>query len=84
MQVFWLLITLSLLSAAAMGYQMGHARKRPRLLAAMLMLAWAIVTVDILDLASPRLGALRTNADAYRWTLQGFEGGVQIPPAAAR
>lgn len=83
-QIFWLLISLSLLAAAALGYQMGFARERPRLLAAVLMLGWTIVMVDILDLASPRIGSFRTNSDAYRWTLQGFQGGVQIPPAPAR
>jgi hypothetical protein len=83
-QVFWLLISLSLLSAAALGYQMGFARQRPRLLAAMLMLGWTIVTVGILDLASPRMGSFRTNADPYRWTVQGFQGGVRIPPMPAR
>ena len=37
--------------------------------------------VAILDLASPRIGAFRTSAEVYRWTLQGFEGGLKIPPA---
>lgn len=80
-QVFWLLISLSLLSAAALGYQLGFVKQRPRLLAAVLMAAWTIVTVGILDLGSGRLGAIRTSADVYRWTLQGFSGGVPIPPA---
>jgi hypothetical protein len=83
-QIFWLLMSLSMLSAAALGYQMGFTRQRPRLLAAALMLGWTIVTVGILDLASPRLGSFRTNADAYRWTLQSFKGGVEIPAAPAR
>ena len=41
---------------------------------------WTLVIVDILDLASPRIGALRTSAAVYEWTLQGFQGGVPIPP----
>ena len=49
-----------------------------------LMLGWTIVTVDILDLASPRIGSFRTNADAYRWMLQSFQGGVRIPPMPGR
>ncbi|WP_395714046.1 hypothetical protein [Reyranella sp.] len=82
--VFWLLMSLSVLSAAALGYQVGFVRQRPRLLVAVLMLAWTSVTIVILDLASPRLGALRTNSDAYVWTLQSFKSGVQIPPAPNR
>jgi hypothetical protein len=41
---------------------------------------WTLVIVDILDLVSPRLGTFRTNAAAYEWTLQGFKGGLTIPP----
>jgi hypothetical protein len=80
-QVFWLLVSLGLLTAAALGYQMGFVHKRPRALAAVLLLAWTVVSVGIFDLASPRLGAFHANGDAYRWTLQGFSGGVHIPPA---
>lgn len=83
-QIFWLLMSLSMLAAAALGYQMGFIRQPPRMLAAALMLGWTIVTVGILDLASPRIGSFRTDADAYRWTLQSFRGGVKIPPAPAR
>lgn len=83
-QIFWLLVSLSLLAAGVLGYQMGFGRQRPRLLAVVLMLGWTIVMVDILDLASPRIGSFRTNSDAYRWMLQGFKGGIQIPPAPAR
>jgi hypothetical protein len=49
-------------------------------LAALLTLMWTAVIVDILDLATPRMGALRTSAAVYEWTLQGFQGGVPIPP----
>ncbi len=82
-QIFWLLMSLSMLAAASLGYQMGFMRQRPRFLAATLMLGWTIVTVGILDLASPRIGSFRTNSDAYRWTLQSFQGGVKIPPPPA-
>jgi hypothetical protein len=46
----------------------------------LLTLMWTLVIVDILDLATPRVGALRTGAAVYEWTLQGFQGGVPIPP----
>ena len=42
---------------------------------------WTVVIVDILDLASARIGAFRTGVEAYEWTLKGFQGGVTIPPA---
>jgi hypothetical protein len=51
-----------------------------RILAAVLTVMWTLVIVDILDLVSPRLGTFRTNAAAYEWTLQGFKGGLTIPP----
>jgi hypothetical protein len=41
---------------------------------------WTVVIVDILDLATPRIGALRTSTAVYEWTLQGFQGGMPIPP----
>ena len=50
-----------------------------RALVLLLTAMWTVVIVDILDLASPRLGSLRTSAAAYEWTLQGFKGGVTIP-----
>ena len=78
-QIFWLLIGMSVLAAGALGYQIGVRRQQLRVLVAALFIMWTIVTVDILDLASSRVGAFRTNADVYRWTLQSFGGGIQIP-----
>ena len=79
-QIFWLLISLGGLSACVLGYQFGLKRSPLRVLAGLLLLTWTVVIVTILDLASPRIGAFRTSAEVYRWTLQGFEGGFQIPP----
>ena len=50
------------------------------ILVAFLSIMWTVVIVDILDLGSPRIGAFRAGAAAYDWTLQGFKGGLQIPP----
>lgn len=82
-RIFWLLVGLSLLSSGALGYQVGLKKKSLRVLAGLLMLTWTIVTVDILDLSSSRIGAFRASADVYRWTIEGFKGGLQIPPAPA-
>jgi hypothetical protein len=37
------------------------------------------VIVLVLDLGAARIGALRTSAQAYDWTIQGFQGGVRVP-----
>jgi hypothetical protein len=44
-----------------------------RVLAAMLAMTWTVVIVVIIDLASARIGNLRTSVSAYEWTLQGFQ-----------
>ena len=79
-QMAWLLFGMALISMGALGYQVGLRGNPNHALAALLTLMWTAVIVDILDLASPRIGALRTSAAVYEWTLQGFQGGVPIPP----
>ncbi len=78
-QIFWLLLGLSLLGMGVLGYQLGIRGPRIPLLAALLSLTWTVVIVDILDLASARIGNLRTSAAAYEWTLQGFHAGTVTP-----
>ena len=78
--LFWLLIAMALMSMAALGYQLGIRGTPSHALAALLTLMWTLVIVNILDLASARIGTLRTSAAVYEWTLQGFQGGVPIPP----
>jgi len=63
---------------AALGFQLGLTGKRVHILVAFLSIMWTVVIVDILDLASPRIGALRAGDAVYDWTLQGFKGGLQI------
>jgi hypothetical protein len=82
-QIFWLLIGMTLLGTAALGYQLGVRQRRVHILVALLTVMWTAVIVDILDLASPRVGTFRAGAAVYDWTLQGFTGGVQIPPMPA-
>jgi hypothetical protein len=83
-QILWLLIGITLLGMAALGYQLGLRARQVHLLAALLVLVWTVVIVDILDLASPRLGSLRAGTAVYEWTLQGFKGGLPIPPMPDR
>ncbi len=78
-QIFWLLLGLSLLGMAVLGYQLGIRGPRIPLLAGLLSLTWTVVIVDILDLASARIGYLRASAAAYEWTVQGFHAGKVTP-----
>ena len=80
-QLSWLLVGMTLMSLGALGYQVGLRGNPSHSLAAVLTLMWTAVIVVILDLATPRIGALRTSAAVYEWTLQGFQGGVPVPPS---
>ena len=71
-QVFWLLIGMALVGTAALGYQLGLTGKKVRLLIVLLTATWTIVILNILDLASPRFGGIRSSAEVYRWTQDGF------------
>src|SRR5262245_17651824 len=79
-QIFWLLIGMTVLAMAALGYQLGLRARKVHIMVLFLTAMWTAVIVNILDLASPRLGSFRASTTAYDWTLQGFKGGVTIPP----
>ena len=79
--IFWLLLGMTMLGMAALGFQLGLSGKQVHIMVAFLSIMWTVVIVDILDLASPRIGAFRASVAVYDWTLQGFKGGLQIPPA---
>ena len=78
--IFWLLLGMTMLGMAVLGIQLGLTGKQVHVMVAFLSIMWTIVIVDILDLASPRIGAFRASPAVYDWTLQGFKGGLQIPP----
>ncbi len=78
-QLFWLLIGMTLVSMICLGYQFGLKERPSRVLVALLTLMWTAVIVDILDMASARLGQLRTPTTVYEWTLQGFGGASTLP-----
>ncbi|KAA0694404.1 hypothetical protein DTW90_24075 [Neorhizobium sp. P12A] len=73
-QIFWLLVGVMHLSMAALGYQFGLRGKPVRLLIVLLTIVWTAVVVNILDLASARVGSFRTDTSVYDWTLQTFKG----------
>jgi hypothetical protein len=80
-ELIWLLLGLTLLSMGALGYQLGLSGRPVRVLVVFLTAAFTLVIVNILDLAAPRVGEYHTGTEAYEWTLQGFKGGVTIPPS---
>lgn len=78
-QLFWLLIGMALLGMGMLGYQQALRGPRLRVVAALLSFVWTVVIIDIIDLASARLGDFRTPTAAYEWTLQGFQSGAPAP-----
>jgi hypothetical protein len=78
--LFWLLVGMTVSSMAALGYQLGVRGLQVRPLSLALIAMWTVVMTAILDLGSPRLGETRTSTAPYDWTIQGFQGGVRIPP----
>ena len=79
-----LLIVMTLLSAAFLGYLLGLRERPVRILVTLLTVMWTAVLVDIFDLGSPCLGHFRAGTAAYEWTLQGFKSGLSIPEVPAR
>jgi hypothetical protein len=83
-QLFWLLVGMSTVSMAALGYQLGLRQRPLRLLSLLLLGMWTGTMTIILDLGSARVGNIRVSAEVYEWTLQSFAGGVSVPGAPAR
>lgn len=79
-QIFWLLIVLTLTTTACVGYQFGLRGTSQYVLVTLLSMMWTAVIVNILDLASSRLGYYRTDTAPYEWARQGFQAGITIPP----
>lgn len=77
--LFWLLIGMTLVTVGALGYQFGLRGLSVRVLSLALMGMLAMTMTGILELASPRLGNVRTATQPFEWTLQSFQNGVRIP-----
>jgi hypothetical protein len=82
-QLVWLLLGMATLGMAGLGYQLGQRGKPLRVLSTLLVAMWTAILVVILDLGAARLGHIRTGTAVYEWTLQGFQGGVTVPPLPA-
>lgn len=82
--LFWLLSAMSTVTIGALGYQLGMRNQRLRLMSLVLVAMWTAILTLVFDLGAPRLGGIRVGTAAFEWTLQGFQGGVTIPPLPAR
>lgn len=79
-EVIALLLGLSVLTTAALGFHLGLRGRRHPVVAILLLGMWASTITSVADLAAPRIGAVRVDPAPYLWTQQGFQGGVAIPP----
>jgi hypothetical protein len=80
-QLFWLLVGMTVTSMAALGFQLGLRQKPLRVLSLLLLCMWTATMTIILDMGAARVGSIRVTTQAYDWTIEGFQGGVTIPPA---
>lgn len=80
-QLPWLLLGLTLVSVAGIGYQWGLRERWHPVAAVMLLGAWSGCLMLIADLANPRIGWVRVDPSPYTWVLEGFREGLVVPPA---
>ena len=78
-----LLLGMSVLTIGGIGYLFGLKGRRHPFASLMLIAMWAAAITTIADLSTPRIGAVRVDTQVYEWTLQGFQGGITIPPTPA-
>ncbi len=69
-QLLWLLCGMILVAVASIGFQFGLKGHDMRGLVMLLIGVWTAVLVVIVELSSPRIGAVRTNVAVYDWTIQ--------------
>ncbi|WP_198376777.1 hypothetical protein [Neoroseomonas rubea] len=79
-QLFWLLLGMTVISMSALGFQLGLRQKPLRTLCFLLLCMWTATMTIILDLGAARVGSIRVSAQPYDWMIEGFRGGVTIPP----
>lgn len=69
-QLFWLLIGMTLASAAGLGYQIGLRGQTLRFLSLVIIGMWTAVITDILDLGTARIGLIDNDASVYQWVME--------------
>ena len=81
-QVIGLLLALSILGTAAVGYQFGLTKRKGRLPGLLLAVLWCVIVTEIIDIGSARIWSFRTDTRVYEWSLTGL-GMPLAPPTAA-
>jgi len=67
-----LLLIVSIVAVGAVGYGFGIAGTRQFAVSLMLLAAWTLAIVLIVDVDRPQAGEVRVNPTPLIWTLQGF------------
>ncbi len=68
-QIFWLLMVMTGISVAGLGYKLGMRGQSMRILSALIILMWTWVMMNILDLGTARIGTMSADASVYQWLL---------------
>ena len=68
-QLIGLLLLLSVLGTAAVGYQFGLTRRRGRAPGILLSILWCVIVTEIIDIGSARIWSFRTDTRVYEWSL---------------
>ncbi|NHF74369.1 hypothetical protein [Paracoccus xiamenensis] len=72
-QVIWLLLVMSQLGIAAVGYQFGLTGRRGRAPGLVLSVLWCAVVTEIVDIGSARIWSFRTDTRVYEWAMEGLD-----------
>ena len=69
-QLIALLLLLSAMGTAAVGYQFGLIGRRGRAPGILLSILWCMIVTEILDIGSARIWSFRTDTRVYEWSLE--------------
>ena len=78
-QIFWLLLAMTCISVAGLGYQIGMRGQTLRVLSTLIIAMWAALIMDILDLGTARIGTIATDTSVYQWVLDDRTGAERTP-----
>ncbi|MFV0679194.1 hypothetical protein [Ottowia sp.] len=68
-QIIALLLGLSILGTAAVGYQFGLTKRKGRAPGIVLAILWCVIVTEIIDIGAARIWSFRTDARVYEWSL---------------
>ncbi|WP_134679194.1 hypothetical protein [Paracoccus ravus] len=72
-QLVLLLLVMSILGGATVGYQFGLTNRKGQLAGIVLSILWSTIVTAIIDIGSGRIWTFRTDARAYVWAMEGFD-----------